>query len=332
MEFKLTSITESESKDYLKIIYNEKEYMLDQFAKSFQNCEDEFYLDKMLKECVIKYKDKEFTYQELCKNINEFSSSLLISDNYRSKIYEVEKIHIFMIDKDYYAAGKLIESAEKQLMYGRQALIQAYSVLDFNVNCNWISGYVGLFFMRTIKINNAIMWYNNVFDSIMQIIFIAFGIYKKHPNYREGLEYHKILGLCNYSFLSGFYGKNKTIPNFKELWKIIAKAQIGNSNVNQWANYIKHKGGINFKGVEAKSPLNARTENKDGTIINDTDFESPEIDIDDVINELAKVHVIQVKVIQELTQFISFESAKWIYKDGKLIKPKESSYKKLIIE
>lgn len=207
MEVRFTAKSIAESHNYLKLIYNEKKYALDEFAEKFQDENDKFVLDRIFENCKIEYKEKTFTFKEMCDDINAFASLLPISSLYFSKIYPREISSIFITDKDYFAAGKLVKSAEEQLSFGRYSLIKSQCIMDFNLNCNWSSGYQGIYYLRSIKATNAIMWYNNVFDSIMQIVFIAFEIYKKHPNYSDKLSYHKILKLCDYEFLSNYYGE-----------------------------------------------------------------------------------------------------------------------------
>lgn len=121
--------------------------------------------------------------------------------------------------------------------------MKSFIKLDLNVNINWKTGYGPVYFQRCVSASNAIIWYNNIFDYFLQIIFIAFGIYRFHPEFNENLEFHKILKLCDYNYLSSFYGANKSVKNFKELWKLLSEAQVSNSKINMWANFIKHKGG-----------------------------------------------------------------------------------------
>lgn len=327
MEIKITAKSVAESKNYLKLIYNEKEYLLEEFSEKFQDENDKFALDRILENCKIEYKGKTFTYKEMCDDINVFCSSLSFSSLYADKINPIE-LNILIADKDYFASGKLVKSAESQLMLGRYSLVKSRCIMDFNLNCNWSSGYQGIYFLRCVKANNAIMWYNNVFDSIMQIVFIAYGIYKKHPGYSDKLKFHEILKLCDYKFLSKYYGDNKTtVPNLKDLWKIVSKAQNANKHINEWSNFIKHKGGIDFKGI---SP-----ENIFEMIVGKTSsngFEPPQLEMDEVIEELKNAHITLCNILSELVDFIGFQKIKVTHEnDKKSIFPKESSYKKVLI-
>ncbi|MCW6091347.1 hypothetical protein [Clostridium sporogenes] len=328
MKFELTVNTFPESEEYLKIIYKNKKYKLNDFASEFQDEEDIFFLDRLLESCKIEYNGEIITYEQMCQEARKLDKSLYTPRIYSSRIYPIEK-RIFIIDKDYYAAGKLIKSAEEQIKLGRYSLIKACNIIDFNINNNWKAGYTANYVQRAIYANNAIMWYNNVFDSIMQVIFFAFEIYKKHPKYNSKDGFHKTLKLCNYAFLSDYYGKYKHVPNFSKLWSIISGAQKINENINKWANYIKHKGGLKYKGLEAKEPIEM-IEKKGIDIIKDTEFEAFEVSLDDVIKELKNSHKKLCESINKLVNFMNFESVDYINKDNKLALPQKSIYKKVL--
>lgn len=325
-EFTFTARSIAQANNYLKLIYNGKKYALDEFAGKFQDENDKFALDKILENCKVEYKENTFTFKEMCDDMNAFCDLLPLSSLYADKIYPVE-LDLLSNDEDYFASGKLVKSVEDQLMFGRFSLIESQGIIDFNLNCNWSAGYQGVYFMRSVKANNAIMWYNNVFDSIMQIVFIAFGIYKKHPRYSEKLTYHQILKLCDYNYLSGYYGENKaTVPNLKDLWKIVTKAQNENNHINNWANFIKHKGGIKIKGVDPENPYEI--------IVGKTSsngFEPPELELDTVVEELKNAHITLCNTLAELVDFIGFEKIVTHDNYKKSIIHKESYYKKVLI-
>lgn len=313
----------AEADDYIYLLYKEQKYSIEEFKKKFNNKNDEFFIDRLFKECDIVYKDKRFTYSEFLNLMGNISDKLPITQYYREFIkYEID---LFQLDRDYYFAVKLVESAEKVLQNARASLIEGSNILDLNINIGWDSGYLGLYIIRSMKINNAIMWYNNFFDSIMQVIFMAFGIYKKHKEYNDSLEYSKILKLCDFSFLSKFYGENKNLKNFKELWSILSDFQKTNIKINEWANYIKHKGGIEYKGIyiDMNNIFKCDIVDSNGKIIRSTDDFKPIIlDLDDVIKELNKAHIKHIHSLEKLINFINFKGAY----------TKEDCYKKVIIK
>ncbi|MBU5316274.1 hypothetical protein KQI30_08320 [Clostridium bornimense] len=165
----------------------------------------------------------------------------------------------------------------------------------------------------------------------MQIIFIAFGIYKKHPNYNEDLNYESILKLCDYRYLSEFYGENKDIPHFKELWKLLSKCQNENSNVNKWANFIKHKGGLRYKGLDDFFGTMLLEDCKGNKIRGTEDFAMELLDLDELIDQLIIINNNQVKILSELIDFINFSNSFTIDTHGNIVINNENEYKKVLI-
>ena len=208
MDITINVKTKPESDDYLRIIHNDKIFSLDKFSKSYHVEENPFDLDSLFMSCSVLYKGKRTTAADMIKDIQEYSNKLKVSQLYKEKVYPFE-LNTFIIDKDYYAAGKLLKSAEDQLLFGRKALLDSYRILDLNVNLEWKHGYAPIYYQRCFNSSTAIIWYNNVFDSILQIIYKAFGIYKFHPNYSSSLTFHNVLRECDYRFLNKFYKENK---------------------------------------------------------------------------------------------------------------------------
>jgi hypothetical protein len=117
------------------------------------------------------------------------------------------------------------------------------------------------------------------------------------------------------------------VPNLKALWKIVSKAQNANENINQWANYIKHKGGISIKGVFPESPFKVTV----GTT-SSNEFEPLQLELDEVINTLKTAHIILYNTLDELIDFIGFEKIHITYdNNNKRIIPQKSTYKKVLI-
>ena len=287
-------------------------------------------LDNLFMSCSILYKGKTITYADMFKDIERYSSKLKITQLYKEKIYPFELNKLFIIDTDYYAAGKLLKSAEDQLSFGRKALLDSYRILDLNMNSEWKHGYGPIYYQRCFNANNAIIWYNNVFDSILQIIYIAFGIYKHHPNYNKSHTFHKILKDCDYRFLNKFYKEHQNIKNFKELWNLISKVSKSNKKINTWANFIKHKGGINYRGSTPEPPINAKIIMLEGSEIKSEEFEPPNVTLDEVISELEKHHLVLCDAFEALVDFIGFNKVNFI-PDGEMQAfPEEKSYKKII--
>lgn len=331
MNITFTSKTTPECQDYLKILYDNSDYSLEDFAKKYKT--RDFSLDEKLKEAIIVYRDNKMSYEELSKAINDFSEELEFVDRYIKEIYPIEHL-ILMSNSDYYKAAKYINKTEKCLQTARYYLLNSFNILTTDFECNWSAGYGPQFLLRTMDFTTSVVWYNSCFDYILQVVYFAFGIYKKTDGYADQTSHEVLLKKCTYNTMGEIYSQYKTVPNYKTLWKIISKCYNALSKINLWANYIKHKGGISFKGLNAPDPFHIKMTDSEGKIITESsDFESIEIDLDGSLNELKDVHKSLYACINDLIDFIDFKSAipqKHPEKDG-LVIPNPSSYVKVIL-
>lgn len=331
MNITFTSKTTSECQNYLHIICENSEYSLEDFAKKYKTTD--FSLNEKLKETVILYRGNKMTYEELGKAIYDFSEELKFVDRYTKEIYPIE--HFMLISNtDYYKAAKYINKTEKCLQTARYYLMNSYNLITTDFECNWSSGYGAQFLLRTMDFTTAVIWYNSCFDYILQIVYFAFGIYKKIDGYTEQTSHEDLLKKCTYNKMGEIYSQYKNIPNYKALWKIITKCYNTLSEINSWANYIKHKGGISFAGLYPSDPFLMRMTDLQGNVIAESsNFESIEIDLDDSLNVLRDAHKALFDCINDLIDFIDFNCAipqKHPKKDG-LVIPNAKSYVRVIL-
>ncbi len=294
-------------RDYLKVIYDNLEYTLIEFATKFKD--GDFSLDIKLKECIIVYRGNKMTYEELCNRDSHFSEGLLFSERYSKEIYPLE--HFLIIgNKDYYKAAKFVNKTERCLQTARYYLMNSYDLLKTDFDVNWETGYGSQFLLRTVDFTTSVVWYNSCFDYILQVIYFAFGLYKKIPGFNDQMSHEKLLKECSYSSLSGIYGNYKSVQNFRELWEIVNKCYNSLTEVNSWSNYIKHKGGIAFKGLYPPDPFVIKVTDVEGKTISETsDFESIELEMDEGYDILKKTHRAIYDCINELVDYIDFKSA-----------------------
>jgi hypothetical protein len=327
---KLTSRTYPASMKYLSFIYKSKEYQIEDFYKRYYRERNPYKIEKLLEKCTILYKGVKFSFDGYVKSRNAIGDKLTFCKYYSANIFPND-FSIFLIDRDYYAASKLFKSAENQLHAVRYYIIKAFDKIDYNVNLHWNTGYTPIYIIRTLSANSAIMWLNNIFDSMMQIIFISLRIYKKHPQYQTDLDFFDVLKLCDYKYLSDFYGANKNISHFKDLWKILSRAQTANLNINKWANYLKHKGGIEYIGVNPETPYEISLKESDGSTVKDSEFSTLSLDLDVVIEQLTTSYIALVNELINLGEFLQFESLSLNSDGTKIVTPERSSYCKVII-
>ena len=328
---KFISRTIAASENFLKILIDGDTYTLADFSSKFKT--SDFSLDEKLKECIIEYRGTNMTYNEMCKKHFQFSESLHFFNRYNEEIYPLEHF-ILICNTDYYKAAKFLHKAEKCLQTARYYLLCSENLLSTDYEINWSGGYQAQFGIRTYHFTTAVIWYNNCFDYILQIVYLAFALYKKVSGYDASLPFEDLLKKCRYETLEKIYNANNAIPSFVALWNIISDCRNALSNINLWANFIKHKGGIEFEGTTPPTPLQMSISDENGNkVAENSEFDAIVLDLDHSIHELGDVHKALHKCLDEIVTFIDFNAAipTKDATDGKLLIPDKTTYVKILL-
>lgn len=330
MKFSFTVKTEPECVHYLKLLYRGKEYTLEDFSDEFKS--GEFSLENLLPECTLIYKEKKITFEEYSNNIKSFSNSLDFFERYQNEIIPLE-IDLQMSNYNYYKAAKFLEKAEECLQTARYYLLICQDILEYGCNLNWKTSYGAIFQVRTMNFKTAIIWYNNCFDYILQIAFLAFELYKSMPKYNSSLGFEDILRLCTYKSIKDLHTANSSNSNLNTLWNILEKCRNSLKDINSWANFAKHKGGIGFIGLKPASPFEVSINDAGGNTQHLTsEFESISLDLDDSISVLVKAHKTLYDCLNEIMDFIDFQKAiPQKDENDNLVIPDKNSYVKVIL-
>lgn len=300
---KICSKNECECYNFFKIIDDEKEYLLEEFAK---NNEGKILIEE-IKKYKIQYKDKRDTYENFLEEEKKFSKSLSVSNIYYEKLCKIEP-YAFIKCPDYYRSIKFFDRTEKCLQTARYYLMRSNGILYDDNIVYWESGYPFIYLIRSFDLSTAILWYNNTFDYILQIFYFAFGLYKLIENYNENWDMMKIIKKCNYNVLNNICKKNdKENAKINSLLEIIKDCNEKISIVRNWANYLKHKGGIKFKGLYIDDPYKIKKTNENGDVIDETgEFYIEELDIDETINYLQSVHINICETLEKMYSIIEY--------------------------
>lgn len=332
MNFTATAKTTAECSNFLHIIYEGQNYKIEDFSSKYKNGQD-FVLDQKLKQCNIEYRGQVMTYEEMGQSNFTFSESLPFFTRYHDEIYPHE--HLIMIGNyNYYKSAKFLSKAEKCLQTARYYLMNSKNILSTDFDINWSSGYGPQFLIRTIDFTTAVTWYNNCFDYILQIIYLAFELYKKVPKYNNAWTFEEILKMCSYLTVKKIYIANMAVNNLAALWNVIEVCHIALTDVNTWANYIKHKGGINFDGLTPDEPFHATMTDKDGNVIAESgDFDAIMLDLDQSISKLQLAHNALFNCLDQIVTFIDFNAAIPLpdSKTKNLLIPDKNKYVKIIL-
>lgn len=332
MDFTITAKTEPDCIKYLFIEDDGAKLTLEQFVSKYK-ADTTIPLDARIESHAIYYREKSFSHGEMVKTHVDFANSLHFFERYNKEVYPQE--HFLMIGNyDYYKSAKFLKKAEKCLQTARYYLICSETILDFDCNLHWEHGYGAQFFTRSLNFTTATVWYNNCFDYILQIVYLAFGLYKQVRGYQDTWSIEETLKKCSYRTIKDIYSANNTVANFTSLWTIIEDCHTALTDVNEWANYIKHKGGIDIAGLEADAPFSATMTDVDGNVVAQSDEFSPiKVDLDVGIVELSKAHDSLFDCLDKLVTFIDYNAAipQADVSSGKMLIPDRNNYVKVIL-
>ena len=312
MKFSFTAKNEPECKSFLEIRMPDGEYQpIDEFIKAQPAISE-----ADLETCFIKCRGDEKTYKQDSDDYVAFSETMKFV-NFIPPMLIVDQ----SIKPAIYFAQKAIEC----LQFARFFTMKSNLILDTDYNTHWAQGYVPQYLFRCIYFGTATTWYSNAFDHVLQTVYWGKKLYTSAVD-RDGIQYSdtwdakKIMTYCTYEFVVGELKKCGDTG----LRKCLTSCSGAIEQVRSWANYIKHKGGIDYKYLEPENPFKlyympmsgeAPNEAKTGVQYQEPDaryeikdFKSPiEIDIDDKIEELVKAHTAIFECIENVLGDMNFE-------------------------
>jgi hypothetical protein len=296
MSFTITSTTTPECEAFLKIKKDDAYYTIADFIAEYRSDTDD-----ILNDCVIGYRGTEKSYRQMVDDDTAFSDRL--------EFHNFQK-PMMVFDEAIRAAIYFAKKAGDCLQFARFFTMKSASLFDLDCNLHWSQGYVPQYHFRCIYFGTATTWYSNCFDQILQIVYWGFELYTSVAD-REGNAYNeswntkKIMECCTYEFVVSELKTRGLIDIRKYL--TACSSQI--EEVRKWANYIKHKGGIDYKHLEAPSPYSVTIQPIDGgepTSIDD--FKSPvEVDIDSEIPKLRQTHIAIHQCLSAIIAAVDFD-------------------------
>lgn len=300
VKFTISAHSEPACKSFLKIkTTNEDEYStIDEFIQRYPSI-----TEAEVNECWIQYRGTEKKMSEWLDDYNKFISNLqLRSFEYHTIVNENTRISEYFINK-----------AIECLQFARFFTIKSALILDTNFNINWASGYPSHFYIRCIYFGTACTWYQNAMDHVIQAVYWHYDLYKNVKD-RNGNPFDatwnekKIIENCAYEFVVGEL-KNQ---GQKCVRKILTNASSASEKVRKWANYIKHKGGVDYLFVEPKEPyeISIASPSINGEQRYKIENFSPKekIDIDNELEELKNVHIALLQCIEDVITAIDYKS------------------------
>ena len=294
MNFTFTAVSEPECKTFLRIKKDDAYYTIDEFIAKYHSDSRE-----VLNDCTVCYRGTEKIYKKMNDDYTAFSKCL--------ESYAFQE-PLFVIDKSVRAAIYFAKKAKDCLQTARFFTMKSVVLLESDSNLQWSQGYVPQYLFRCIYFGTASTWYSNSFDHILQIAYWGLRLYTAVKDrdgnaYDDSWDVKKTMGLCTYEFVV----KELKNRGLKDIRKYLTSCFGEIEEVRTWANYIKHKGGIDYRYVEPENPFGIFiTPIKEGKIITTqpeigelpderfalNDFKSPvEVDIDEKLSTLKAAHI-----------------------------------------
>lgn len=260
-----------------------------------------------LNQCDLLYRGKEQKYTDYTVDYVAFSNRLkllkfngwriIVSPTIRAALYFTEKTCDCLQNARYFA-------------------LKSNLIIDSNENIHWSHGYVAQYSLRCIYFGTAATWYSNTFDQLLQSVYWAYELYTAATD-RNGDRYDgtwdakKTMSSCTYEFVARELKQRNLTKVRKMLTKCFGKIE----EVRSWANYIKHKGGIEYLYLEPEPPFKIyiAPAGEEGATIPDDRFEiqnfkSPiEVDIDEKITVIEQAHCALFECITSVIEEIDFD-------------------------
>lgn len=331
MKFTFEAKSIAKCSDFLELIYEGERYSLQAFSEKYKK--SMFDLDRMLPSCSFVYRGKLISFEEYKNARLQLSEQLPFFRRYHEEIFPLE-IGLAISSPAYYKASKFLEKAENCLQTARYYFLESTNILEFDCRLNWKAGYAAIYDVRSMDFSTAIIWYNNCFDYIIQVAFLAFELYKGTKKYSETMLFEDILKICSYNTLKMFHDNNPDNSGLNDLWNIIETCRIGRQKLNDWANYSKHKGGLGFVGLKPELPYAIFIRSPNGEIEPRTsELDAVTIDLDESIEDVVKAHNALINCMNSLIDLIGFDKAiHTIDAEGRFVIPDKKDYCKVTLK
>lgn len=296
----ITAKTYPKSQDFLKIIEGGQAYPLDSFIEKHQS-DAISPLNAVLDNCQIKYRDEIKNYKDYLKEHLAFTERL--------RFFEFNSFKTWLNKDDRYAVY-FAKKANECLEIARFFTIKSAGWFDSNDGLNWNTGYMPHFLFRCIYFGTAATWYANCYDHILQIVYWCLKLYTATKDrddnpYDPTWDDKKLISLCVFDLVV----EELKARDYKDVRKMLTTCWAQIDEVRQWSNYTKHKGGLDYKYIEAEAPFKIFIQKAGGEKEQIKDFEPPiKIDIDVEMHKLAEAHENLFKCLSDVVAKMDFDN------------------------
>ena len=304
MELEFSTKSRIECDDYLKLIHQNRVYKLSEFIKKF---EERTLQEAIIKECILSYRGRLISYDEYLKEMEDMFKNVEYSQIYIKEIFESE-IETLIENFDLYRGGKFVHKAEHCLDIALHYLIPSAQYFHPSGTHSWKHNYYNTFRSRSFNLMTSILWYNNCFDYIVQVVFLSQGLYKNIKALSPKSKIETIIKECKVDNVLRELRKSSDNEKLTNLSKILDDFSKQYSYVRELANAIKHKGGVRVNGLELNTTYQIKLLDESGEVTYNSreieEIEELSIDLDNTISILIEGHVRFVKTIREIVDII----------------------------
>lgn len=272
----------------------------------------------------ILYNGKNNSLYDFIKENQVFEAKLPQVDEINSLecIHELGVVFKQLEKRDQYHAViietfRVLHDLSFSLNTARYALMQAHRILHFTSELKWSTGWEQLW-NRAVWLNNAIVMYNSCFDKLIQAVWIGFKSFDGYQKVdKEGKPkgpklsprdlytpngLNRIFMFCDYNTIKGRFPIDVNAI-------IYSKYSTDLKKVREYANRIKHRGGMRYKGLFPYGSIGMMN-NEDCYSSSRTQIED---DMDKVINDVKDYHIVFCKLVKDVFKCLMEEFQKHDY-------------------
>lgn len=288
MNLVVTARSEAECLNFLRLTYEGKEYTCDDLKKYVNETGLNF--DIVLKETTIKYRGNSKKYLEYVDEFNEIGFELLVSELYLNK-YSIDLRYYRDIQKALMI--NFIERIEDALSNAKIYIGQALWVLPDNYDENYVITYT----KRALSFENACMSLYSCYDYMLCLVY---SYYKYEELIAGDKDLEKLLKEAKYSRVKKMLVEEIKDERALRILKILDDLLVKITQVRDWCNAVKHRGGIEYYGLKPKHLFRVEVSVHGKKVDTTNLFRLPVIDIDEEMESVMRAYV------------ATFEAIKWM--------------------
>jgi hypothetical protein len=157
-------------------------------------------------------------------------------------------------------------------------------------------------------LKNAIIWYNSCYDYLLLIIYFAFEFSKPKINTRQNYENELKDIKWNKKSTKGFYVAFSKISEYDNYAKVLFDKYnnfYSNSSIRDWANSLKHRGGLILKDL-CSERLSFAVINDDNSRFESSYVDTTTVSMKEILDKLIEEDQKIVEFTNYLFDFIGF--------------------------